>query len=81
MYLVSCRLSIQIELQMFGIQTPDLIQYRSGYRLTVRARALNPLRTGNLKLYQSQGLSTFWGLFIFLMKPVLLTVMVANSPH
>ncbi len=27
--------------------------------------AFNPLRTGDLKFYQSQGLSTFWGLFIF----------------
>ncbi len=30
----------------------------------------SPLGTGDLKLYQSQGLGTFWGLFIFVIKPV-----------
>ncbi len=31
---------------------------------------LNPLGTGDLTFYQSQGLSTFWGVFIFDIKPV-----------
>ncbi len=31
---------------------------------------INPLGTGNYKFYQSQGLSTFWGFLIFLIKPV-----------
>ncbi len=42
---------------------------------------VNPLGTGDLKFYQSPGLSTFWGLPFFLRKPVLLIVMVPNSHH
>ncbi len=30
----------------------------------------NPLAIEDLKFYQSQGLSTFWGLFIFVIEPV-----------
>ncbi len=30
----------------------------------------NPSGTGDLKFYQSQGLSTFWGFFYFIIKPV-----------
>ncbi len=31
---------------------------------------INPLGTGDLKFYQSQGLSSFWGLSILLIKPI-----------
>ncbi len=40
----------------------------------------NPLGTGDLKFYQSQGLSKFWEL-IFVLLNSLLFVMVANLPH
>ncbi len=40
-----------------------LIKRRYGY-------SFNPLGTGDLKFYQSQGLSTFWGPFLNFIKPV-----------
>ncbi len=39
----------------------------------------NPLGTGDLKFYQSKGLSTFWGLFIFWILWVF-TWMVSDNP-
>ncbi len=51
------------------------------YSTLPTSHTLNPLGTRDLKFYQSLGLSTFWGLFIFLSKPVLLIGMVPNSDH
>ncbi len=43
---------------------------------------INHLGTEDLNFYESLGLGTFWGLSIFgFIKPVLLIVIVANSPH
>ncbi len=49
----------------------------SDVRVSYVRCVLKPLGTGDLKFYQSPGLSAF----MFLIRPVLLIVMVANSPH
>ncbi len=55
----------QIEYPLGGQQ-----QKRQSCLIPVASSLVNPLGTGDLKFYQSQGLSTFWGLFIFFNKPI-----------
>ncbi len=62
-------------LMLYTVIFPSLVWRHSEYRQIysiwyVYTNLFNPLLTGDLKFYQSPGLSTFWGLFIFLIKQV-----------
>ncbi len=47
-----------------GTGKVSILEYLAEYNHAHTEPIFNPLGTGNLKLYQSPGLSIFWGLFV-----------------